>query len=426
MPGPDSRMHTETAAITASGTGAGAGRTSSRSFLQHIDTENMNPNLGGARTAAASRKGRMLAGSGAPASKLQRGTASALQAPSRSFTGLHDITNLPEGRGALGKVSQLKLCSAGPRASRELLTGNSMGSGSLVPNLFAPAPARPIVPTQAFLQPESIRSDIQNELAVSGPQEVAEYVPQIVAQLFQDEMAFMPRPNFMESQADINGKMRAILIDWLVEVHMKYRLRHETLFLAINLIDRYLALEPVPRKRLQLIGVAGMFVAAKFEEIDPPRVNDFVYITDNTYTKNDILGMECTMLSALGFQVVVPTAVHFLHHLLQANRCDGPHGELARYLLELALVDLRMVKHAPSRLVSAALLLSNELLGRPSVWPDIMAQQSRHAEQALRACAEEMRALLRAAPTSSLQAVRKKYMLQQHHSVARMPIATAA
>jgi cyclin B len=224
----------------------------------------------------------------------------------------------------------------------------------------------------------------------------------------------------MESQSDINGKMRAILIDWLVEVHMKYKLRPETLFLTVNLIDRYLTRMPVMRKRLQLVGVVAMFIAAKFEEIHPPEVADFVYITDSAYTKEDILTMECQMLSTLDFQIVVPTAAHFMDRMQRLNGCDGVQREIAQYLIELALLDLRMIRHTPSHLCSAALLLSNELLGRPRAWPELMVQHVRHTEVQLRPCSEELRALLDGAPAHWLQAVRKKFLLPPHHAVAKM------
>merc|ERR1712176_1532160 len=101
----------------------------------------------------------------------------------------------------------------------------------------------------------------------------------------------------------------------LIEVHMKYRLRLETLHLAINIIDRYLSRRAVLRKRLQLVGVVAMFMAAKFEEINPPEIHDWVYITDHAYAKEDVLIMECNVLTALGFQIMVPTAAHFFELL---------------------------------------------------------------------------------------------------------------
>jgi len=229
----------------------------------------------------------------------------------------------------------------------------------------------------------------------------------------------------MDGQADINGRMRAILIDWLIEVHMKYRLRTETLFMAVSLLDRYLSLESVARRRLQLVGVVVLFIAAKFEEISPPEVGEFVYITDNAYTKDEIISMECSVLNALGFQATPPLVVHFLDRLLRASGCTASHRELAGYLTELALVEIRMIRYPPSQLAAAAMLLSNELMGLRPAWPAPLAKRARHPEVALRGCADELRALLEAAPAAALQAVRKKYMQPQHRSVARMTLAAA-
>ena len=108
---------------------------------------------------------------------------------------------------------------------------------------------------------------------------------------------------YMSSQTDINDKMRAILIDWLVEVHLKFKLMPETLYLTVNLIDRFLAIKPVTRKNLQLVGVTAMLIASKYEEIWAPEVRDFVYISDKAYTREQILGMEKLMLNTLGFKV---------------------------------------------------------------------------------------------------------------------------
>jgi len=222
-------------------------------------------------------------------------------------------------------------------------------------------------------------------------------------------------------QPDLTPKMRTILMDWLIEVHMKYRLRSETLHLTVNLIDRHLSRMPIVRRRLQLIGVCAMFIAAKFEEITPPEINDWVYITDKAYTKEELLGMECTMLSALSFKIVVPTAAHFFHGLQKANGCNDMHRSLAQYILELSILDIQTLHFAPSHLVAAALLLSNEILERRPAWPSLMASQSRHTEPELRTCVELLRRLFdsdRMAAGGQWQAVHKKFSLKEHHSVA--------
>jgi len=249
-------------------------------------------------------------------------------------------------------------------------------------------------------------------------QQAPEYATEIFALLLKEESKHLPRANYMEIQKDINAKMRAILMDWLVEVHMKYRLRHETLYLTVSTIDRYLTKQPVLRKRLQLVGVVAMFIAAKFEEVMPPGVKDYEYITDNAYTTEDILLLECQMLTKLDFQVVVPTAAHFMDHLQRINGCDNAHREFIHYLSELALLEIRMIRFTPSHLVSAAILLSNEIRGLKPAWPAVMQEHAQHSEDQLRPCVEELRNLLEGAPLHWLQAVRKKYQSAHHFRVA--------
>lgn len=116
----------------------------------------------------------------------------------------------------------------------------------------------------------------------------------------------------MKHQTDINEKMRAILIDWLIDVHLKFKLLPETLYITVNLIDRYLEKERVARNKLQLIGVTCMLIAAKYEEIYPPELKNFVYITDNAYSRKEVLQMEYSILSKLGFDVTFPSCFRFL------------------------------------------------------------------------------------------------------------------
>ena len=91
--------------------------------------------------------------------------------------------------------------------------------------------------------------------------------------------------NYMSHQPEINDKMRSILIDWLIEVHLKFKLLPETLFITVSIIDRYLEKQKVAKSKLQLVGVTALFIASKYEEIYPPEIKDFVFITDNAYSK---------------------------------------------------------------------------------------------------------------------------------------------
>jgi len=144
-------------------------------------------------------------------------------------------------------------------------------------------------------------------VAAEDPQNVADYVSDIYKHLQGEESVLRVQPNYMERQIQINSKMRSILVDWLVDVHKKYKLRPETLFLGIALVDRYLEQRVTARKYLQLVGITALLIAAKFEELYPPQISDFVYVTDKTYTKEDVIKMEISMLTALELNIYQPT-----------------------------------------------------------------------------------------------------------------------
>merc|ERR1739838_945296 len=162
-------------------------------------------------------------------------------------------------------------------------------------------------------------------------------------------------PKFLEGQV-ITGKMRAILIDWLIQVHVRFNLLQETLYLTVAIIDRYLQIEKkTAREKLQLVGVTAMFIASKYEEMYCPEVGDFAYITDKAYTKAEIRRMEVKMLSALDCYISFPLPLHFLRRNSKAGSVDAAQHNLAKYLMELCLPEYTMCHYRPSLIAAAAL-----------------------------------------------------------------------
>lgn len=260
-----------------------------------------------------------------------------------------------------------------------------------------------------------------DEADAGNAQACHEYVQDIFKILREEETIDQPRPDYMESQTEINPRMRAVLIDWLVDVHMKYKLRPETLFLAINILDRFLARKRMSRRRLQLIGVVATLIASKYEEIYPPKISDLVYICDKAYTKVEILDMETIVLNTLEFQLRVPTTVVFLDRFSKINGSSEQHRQLAQYLVELALPEIKTIRFRASHLAAASMYLSNKLLKQPVAWSQTMCSQTGYTEAAIKACARELCTLLEDAQTNSLQAVRKKFSYAKYHSVAKIP-----
>lgn len=229
--------------------------------------------------------------------------------------------------------------------------------------------------------------------------------------------------NFLQAQQDINSNMRSILIDWLVEVGEEYKLQAETLHLCVNYIDRFLAHVPVSRSKLQLVGVGCMLVASKYEDVSPPTVEDLVYISDNTYTREDILKMEGMILQRLQFNLSVVTSVAFLPNFtrvaMSSCGCDGMVVPLAYYLVELSLLSYGFVKWRPSEVSASAVRLALHTLRLPA-WTPQLEQATGYCAADLTACVSDLYIIFAGAETSQLQAIREKYAHRSFLHVANL------
>ncbi|KAG2620705.1 hypothetical protein PVAP13_3NG203900 [Panicum virgatum] len=223
-----------------------------------------------------------------------------------------------------------------------------------------------------------------------------------------------PSADYMETiQKDINPSMRAILVDWLVEVADEYRLVPDTLYLTVNYIDRYLSGNKISRRRLQLLGVACMLIAAKREEICAPQVEEFCYITDNTYFRDEVLEMEASVLNSLKFQMSAPTAKCFLRFLRAAQACDEDPAYievLANYITELSLLDHNLLCYPPSQIAASAIFLAKYILyPTKHPWNPTLARNTQYKPSELCESVKALHHLFSTAPLNNLHAVREKY-----------------
>ena len=154
--------------------------------------------------------------------------------------------------------------------------------------------------------------------------------------------------NYMTDQNEINEQMRSVLIDWLIDVHHKFQFKEETLFMTILIIDRYCTIRQILRVNLQLLGITAMMIACKHEEIDLPKIEDFIYITDNAYTKNDIVKLENNILIALNFELLYPSALRFFEYLSLNFNFYKKAICMGKYLMESFLLDIKYVKYKAS------------------------------------------------------------------------------
>ncbi|KAF7010418.1 hypothetical protein CFC21_024835 [Triticum aestivum] len=253
-----------------------------------------------------------------------------------------------------------------------------------------------------------------------NPLAATEYVEEIYRFYRENEKMSCVRPDYMSSQEDINEKMRAILIDWLIEVHYKFELMDETLFLTVNIIDRYLEKQVVPRKKLQLVGVTAMLLACKYEEVSVPVVEDLVLISDRAYTKGQILEMEKSVLNTLEYNMSVPTQYVFMRRFLKAADSDKQLQLVSFFMLELCLVEYQMLKYCPSLLAAAAVYTAHCAINRCWQWTKICETHSRYTRDQLIECSKMMVQFHQKAAGGKLTGVHRKYSTFKFGCVAKV------
>jgi G2/mitotic-specific cyclin-B, other len=238
----------------------------------------------------------------------------------------------------------------------------------------------------------------------------------------------------MAKQKDINAKMRSILVDWLVEVHHKFKLQPLTLWLCINILDRYLERVQTNRSKLQLVGVTALLIACKYEEIYPPEVRDCVYITDYAYEREEVLSMEACILKELNYLIFVPTGYHFLIRYLNAIQASDQTRFIASYYAERNLQEFDMLNEPPHKFVAAVIYAALKQqsqqyprLATAQVWTTRLQEESGLQEVDLIACARNVVKHVAEEPETAskrrLVAAKKKYSSEKFGAISSLALA---
>lgn len=179
-----------------------------------------------------------------------------------------------------------------------------------------------------------------------------------VFQYYKEKELQLIVPKYMHNQPQLKKSMRAVLVDWMVEVQESFELNHETLYLAVKMVDHYFARKFTTKDRFQLLGATCLLMASKYDERMPASIDDFLYICDDAYTRRDMILMEMDVFKTLNFFLGYPLSYRFLRRYA---RCAGLTMEtltLSRFILETSLMDYDLVQERDSKVAAAALLLA--------------------------------------------------------------------
>eukprot|EP00092_Neocalanus_flemingeri_P068959 GFUD01084379.1.p1 GENE.GFUD01084379.1~~GFUD01084379.1.p1 ORF type:complete len:461 (+),score=113.58 GFUD01084379.1:73-1383(+) len=279
------------------------------------------------------------------------------------------------------------------------------------------------VEEKVYKIPETVRATppdgiLDFDLETLGdPQQHSEYAMETF-QYYRNREAAFRIPDYMSAQMEVTDVMRAILVDWLVEVQESFELNHETLYTAVKMTDLYLSKKQVRKEDLQLVGATACLLACKVDERIAPMVDDVLYVCDDAYTRDQLMKLERKMLSVVGFDLGYSLSYRFLRRYGRVCNVTMPVLTLARYILELSLMEYSInVDISESEVAAGCLVLAFKMKGIKGYGPTL-AYYSGYELKDLDTMVQRLLVLLQKPARENLKTVRSKYSHEVFHEVA--------
>jgi len=249
-----------------------------------------------------------------------------------------------------------------------------------------------------------------------------DYLNDLYSNLLDEEKAMTTKPKYgyMVAQTDINEKMRAILIDWIIEIHDKFHLHTSTLFQTVWLIDTYLTLKFIKRSQFQLLGLGCLYISSKFQEILYPQIKDCIEATDGAYTKEELLNMEKDILKTINYSILPPSQIDFFNIISKSFKFDEKQYYLGRYLMENTLIDYNMIKY-PSSVIAVSCAYIAMKICKLNNYKKLYSEhiiREKCPQKIIKETATELCFLVKNLNLSEFKAVKEKYSSEKYHKVA--------
>ena len=213
--------------------------------------------------------------------------------------------------------------------------------------------------------------------------------------------------------------MREILVDWMQEVCLRFKLLTDTYFLAVNLVDRFLSVHQMTKDKFQLLGITALFISAKYEEIYPPNIKEFLSLCENAYLKVEIVNIETKLLATVDFKLAVPSVLKFVERYSHIAELSKKERYFTVFVLELSMMSSCFLEFKPSTLAAASVYLTQRIFGKSQEWGEQIRKETRLDIQGVRPCAKELFVHLFRSEESKLSATRRKYATSEFYEVSR-------
>ena len=249
-----------------------------------------------------------------------------------------------------------------------------------------------------------------------------EYFDEIYENLLLDEDVFFKKinPKYMSFQKSINNKMRAILVDWLIDVHNRCNMKKKTLYQTIFIIDVFLSKNTIDKKDFQLLGMAALLIASKETEIIFPSLNTFLALSNFAYTKQELVDMEREVIKKLNFDILAPTAEEFYEINTEYFEFTQEQKFFGEYFLDSSLINYNLLKYKQSTLAVACGYIVMKFFKLDGVHLIIDNSSFNVNQKEVKSCARELCILVKNLSKSTLVATKNKYMSKKYMNIAKL------
>lgn len=231
--------------------------------------------------------------------------------------------------------------------------------------------------------------------------------------------------DYLKNHPHLNKQTRAVVADWMVEIQETFELNHETLYMAVKILDLYLSkTKGVEKNDLQVLASAAFFIACKFEERSPPLIDDFMYVCDEQFDRAQMIQAEMKVLDTVAYDIGFPLSYRFVRRYARVTKTDMPKLTLARYILETSLMFYEFVGVSESLMAGAAMLLALKMHDKEVTWSTILQKYSGYKSEDVEPLMWELNHMLhkRRVMYERLETVFSKYSHEVFFSVASIPL----
>jgi cyclin B len=262
-----------------------------------------------------------------------------------------------------------------------------------------------------FPELKNSKSSTRSSIIKRNTQIPYEYFNEYLETYCREErtLEFKIKPNFMKNQKEINCRMRAIIVNWIIDVHDRFKLLPDTLFLSIIIFDRYMSIiNNIDKNKLQLIGVTSLLIACKYEEIFSPEIRDFICILDREYEKEDLMEEENNILKILKFEVIYPSSYRYYEILRIEFGIEEKYYKYGNFLLELCLLDSKFSKYLQGVIATTVCFIVLKLVKNIS-FQKFMNHNIKIKEKEIMECLVDICFLIEYIDGSIYPSINKKY-----------------